>query len=76
MFSRQDGCRSAATGIPASPALKAIQDELGESSGNAGEVRELREKAAKKPLPIIKGEILNKELEKLARSTLRRPTMQ
>lgn len=48
--------------------LKAIQNELGESEGNAGEVRELRDKADKKLLPDHVREILEKELEKLARS--------
>ena len=48
--------------------LKAIQDELGESEGNAGEVRELREKAEKKTLPDHVKDILEKELDKLARS--------
>ena len=48
--------------------LKAIQDELGESEGNAGEVRELRERAEKKALPDHVREILDKEMEKLARS--------
>lgn len=48
--------------------LKAIQDELGETEGNAGEVRELRERAEKKALPEHVTEILEKELEKLSRS--------
>lgn len=48
--------------------LKAIQDELGESEGNAGEVRELRTRAEKKALPDHVREILEKELEKLSRS--------
>ena len=48
--------------------LKAIQDELGESEGTAGEVRELRERGDKKPLPDHVREALTKELEKLARS--------
>ncbi|NBW94258.1 MAG: endopeptidase La, partial [Bacteroidetes bacterium] len=48
--------------------LKAIQDELGESEGNAGEVRELREKADKKSLPDHVRDILEKELQKLGRS--------
>lgn len=48
--------------------LKAIQDELGESEGNAGEVRELRTRAEKKALPDHVRDILEKELEKLSRS--------
>ncbi|TDI70270.1 MAG: endopeptidase La [Bacteroidetes bacterium] len=48
--------------------LKAIQDELGESEGTAGEVRELRERGDKKPLPEHVREAFTKELEKLARS--------
>ncbi|MCH8122408.1 MAG: endopeptidase La [Bacteroidetes bacterium] len=48
--------------------LKAIQDELGESEGTAGEVRELRERGDKKPLPDHVREALTNELEKLARS--------
>jgi len=48
--------------------LKAIQDELGESEGTAGEVRDLRERGDKKPLPEHVREAFSKELEKLARS--------
>ncbi|MDA0873815.1 MAG: endopeptidase La [Bacteroidetes bacterium] len=48
--------------------LKAIQDELGESEGNAGDVRDLRARAEKKALPEHVEEILEKELEKLSRS--------
>lgn len=48
--------------------LKAIQDELGESEGTAGDVKDLREKAEKKPLPDHVQEALQKEIEKLGRS--------
>lgn len=48
--------------------LKAIQDELGESEGTAGEVRDLRERGDKKSLPEHVREAFTKELEKLARS--------
>lgn len=48
--------------------LKAIQDELGESEGTAGEVSELRERGDKKTLPDHVREAFNKELEKLGRS--------
>ena len=48
--------------------LKAIQDELGESEGTAGEVMELRDRGEKKTLPDHVREALNKELEKLGRS--------
>lgn len=48
--------------------MKAIQDELGESDGTAGDVRELRERGAKKEFPEHVKETFDKELEKLARS--------
>ena len=48
--------------------LKAIQDELGETEGAAGDVLELRKRAEKKTLPDHVAEVLNKELDKLARS--------
>lgn len=48
--------------------LKAIQDELGESEGAAGDARELRDQADKKALPEPVREVVNKELEKLGRS--------
>jgi len=48
--------------------LKAIQDELGEAEGNGNEIRELRDRAAKKALPDHVVTIMEKELERLARS--------
>ena len=48
--------------------MKAIQDELGESEGTAGEVLDLRERGDKKVLPEHVRQALLKELEKLGRS--------
>lgn len=47
--------------------LKAIQDELGEGEEGAAEVAELRERAAKAPLPAHARKAIDKELTKLSR---------
>jgi len=48
--------------------MKAILDELGESDGTAGDVREVKERAEKKSLPDHVREAFDKEVEKLSRS--------
>ncbi len=48
--------------------IKTIQEELGESEGGEAEVSDLRERGLKKKLPEAVREVLNKELEKLART--------
>lgn len=48
--------------------MKAIQDELGESEGTAGEIRDLRKRGEKKALPEHVREAFTRELEKLSRS--------
>ncbi|MCH8276560.1 MAG: endopeptidase La [Bacteroidetes bacterium] len=53
--------------------LKAIQDELGESEGTAGDVRDIHERAEKKSLPDHVRDALNKEVEKLGRSNTASP---
>jgi len=48
--------------------MKAIQDELGESEGTAGDVRDLRKRGERKDLPEHVREAFTRELEKLSRS--------
>jgi ATP-dependent Lon protease len=48
--------------------LKAIQDELGESEGTVGEVRDLKDRVSKKNLPEAAQQLVTKEIEKLGRS--------
>ncbi len=48
--------------------LKAIQEELGESDTMSAEIAELRKRAEEKKLPDYVREVLNKELDKLART--------
>jgi ATP-dependent Lon protease len=48
--------------------MKAIQEELGEGEGAAGEILELRERAGSKDLPEAVDKTLEKELEKLGRT--------
>ncbi len=48
--------------------MKAIQEELGESEGQLGEIAELRERGEARNMPEAVRSILAKELDKLARS--------